>query len=91
MSQYADYGRIGALESWARTVDRAARTRPARNNGPNSINYHLARLDSHRFADATDAQKLAAADAAKRAYFQRLALKSATARRRGGVPDESAA
>lgn len=75
-------GSIGALESWSRTVDRAARTNPARRQAPGSVGYWLSRLDADRFVDATDAQKLAAAEAMRRAYFQRLALKSAQVRRR---------
>lgn len=76
-------GRIGALESWARTPDRSARTRPARSKSPSSIEYWLDQLDPDRFVDATDQQKLDAADAARRAYFQRLAAKSVAARRGG--------
>lgn len=75
-------GRAGALESWANTPDRAARTANGRSAGPGDIEWHLARLDPERFADATDAQKLAAAEAAKKAWYARLAMKSAQARRR---------
>lgn len=57
-------GRIGALESWARTEDRSARTAPAR------------AAFNARFADYPDPE------AARKAYFARLALKSAQARRR---------
>lgn len=57
-------GRIGALESWARTTDRTARTAPARS-------AFLSRFD-----DAEDPA------AARRAYFLRLAAKSAEARRK---------
>lgn len=59
---------IAAHESWAQTDDRAARTAPAR-----------AALDAKFLAaadgDAVKAQHL------RRAHFQRLALKSAQARR----------
>ena len=79
-------GRLGGLLSWANTPDRSARTRPARSSSPSSIEWHLARLDPERFADATHQQKLAADEAARRAYFQRLAMRSAKARRRGGGP-----
>lgn len=75
-------GRAGGLESWARTVDRTARTAPARAKAPGELDYWLERLDPERFADATEAQRLAAADAARRAHFARLALASAKARRR---------
>ena len=75
-------GRYGALKSWSNTVDRSARTRPARSNSPSSLDYHLGRLDPERFADATESQKIAAAEAAKRAYFAEMAMRSAAARRR---------
>jgi hypothetical protein len=75
---------LGAHESWARTADRTARTEPARAKAPSSTEYWLARLDPERFADATDRQKMDAAEAAKKAHFARLALKSAAARRGGG-------
>ncbi len=76
-------GRYGAHRSWANTADRAARTRPARDKSPSSVEYHLARLDPERFAEATAEQRYAAAEAAKRAYFAGLALKSARVRRGG--------
>ncbi len=76
--------RYGALQSWANTVDRSARTRNARAASPSDLDWHLARLPE-KFAEATDAQRLAAAEAARKAYYARLALKSAQARRRGGV------
>lgn len=74
-------GRYGAHESWARTKDRSARTRPARSSSPSSIEWHLAQLPE-QFGDATPAQRLAAAESAKRAYFAKLAIKSANARRK---------
>ena len=77
-------GRIGGFASWNNTVDRPARTAPARNNGPGSIQYHLAKLDPERFANATDEQRRQAAEAGKKAYFARLALASAKARARTG-------
>ena len=70
--------------SWANTPDRAARTANARRNGPGSIEYHMVRLDPVRFADASEQQRLDAADAMRRAYFARLALASAKSRQRGG-------
>ena len=57
--------RFGAHLSWAKTVDRSARTRPARRNSPSSIEYHLDRLPDP-FADATDQQRTQAAEAAKK-------------------------
>jgi hypothetical protein len=82
-------GRLGGLTSWANTPNRSARTAPAVRANPSSIEWHLARLDAERFADATDQQKLEAAEAARRAYFARMAYKSAKARRR--VPSGDAA
>lgn len=76
-------GRYGALKSWSNTVDRTARTRRARDNSPSSIDWHLARL-GEQFADAGDDARLKAAEAARKAYYANLAMKSAAARRRGG-------
>ena len=75
-------GRLGGLRSWANTPDRTARTAYARSRGPASIDYHLERLDPERFAGCTDAQRLAAAEAARKAYYTAIALKSAAARRK---------
>jgi hypothetical protein len=75
-------GRFGAYKSWSRTVDRGVRTAPARAAGPGSIDYWLSKLDPDLFADATDKQKLDAADAKRREFYARLAYKSAQARRR---------
>lgn len=61
-------GKIGAQISWANTRDRAARTAPAR-----------AALEQ-RFLDQADGDPVRAAHLRK-AYFQRLALKSAQVRR----------
>jgi hypothetical protein len=66
-------GRIGALVSWANTPNRAKRTAPARAKGPGSIEYHLARLDPAKFADASTADRIAAAIAARRLYFITIA------------------
>lgn len=64
-------GRIGAHESWARTTDRTARTAPAR-----------AALEQ-KFLDQADGDPVRAAHLRK-AYYARLALKSAQARRKSG-------
>ena len=77
------YGRLGAERSWANTDNRTARTRPARAKSPGSVEYWLERLPSN-FDDATDDQRRAAAEKAKKAYFTELAIKSAKARRAGG-------
>jgi hypothetical protein len=72
----ARYGRIGAYESWAHTEDRTARTAPAR------------RAMLEKFERAVDpdgkltpAERAKRAEFARKAHFQRLALKSAKARR----------
>jgi hypothetical protein len=77
-------GRIGGLVSWSRTVDRPARTRLPRSKSPGDVGWHYDRLDPELFANATEAQKLAAAESAKKAWFAGLALKSAAVRRGGG-------
>lgn len=73
-------GRIGAYQSWANTEDRSARTAPARE------------AFNRRFEDEVDPDRTLApevraqrAEAARKAYFARLALKSAQARRKRGA------
>jgi hypothetical protein len=83
-------GRVGGLASWGNTPDRPARTAAARRRAPGSVDYWLARLDAERFAGASVEQKLAAAESARKAYFARLAMKSAKARRRGGHDSDRA-
>src|SRR3954468_16053015 len=85
--QRRTHSSIGAHESWARTPDRTARTTAARSAGPAELSWHLARLDPERFADATDAQREAAAASARKAYFAKLALAPAKARR-GRTPKD---
>jgi hypothetical protein len=65
-------GSIGGNESWSRTIDRSARTAPAR-----------AALEK-KFLDQAggDPQR---AEHLRKAYFARLALKSAQARRKRGA------
>lgn len=69
-------GKIAAHESWARTEDRSART----------LNGRLAALD--RFEKQVDpegrlptAQRALMAEHARKAHFQRMALRSVEARR----------
>lgn len=76
-SHHAANGRIGALESWANTTDRAGRTKNARENSPACFEYHYARVDE----SITDHQeRVRAAEAAHRAYMLRLAQASAKSR-----------
>jgi hypothetical protein len=63
--------KIAAHTSWANTVDRTARTAKGR------------RAFEDKFLAEADGDELRAASLRK-AYFARMALKSAQARRRGG-------
>lgn len=75
---------IAAHESWARTDDRAARTAAARKAA-------LDRFEREVDPDGTltPQERATRAKHARKAYFARLALKSAQARRRrGGPPDD---
>lgn len=67
---------IAAHESWARTPDRAARTAPARA-------ALLAKFEAQVDPDGTmlPAERALRAEHLRKAHFQRLALKSARARR----------
>lgn len=61
--------RLAAHVSWAKTPHRAERTAAARRSGPSSLDWHMARLPE----DITDPeQRIKAAQAARRAYYQRL-------------------
>jgi hypothetical protein len=62
-------GTIGAHVSWGRTVDRSARTAPARS------------AFDQRFLDEADGDPIRA-NHLRKAYFLRLAAKSVTARRK---------
>lgn len=66
------WGRLGAHVSWANTTDRSARTAPAR-----------AALEQ-KFLDQADGDPLRAAHL-KKAYYARLAIKSAQVRRAAAV------
>ncbi|WP_454778103.1 hypothetical protein [Georgenia muralis] len=68
---------IAAHESWANTSDRSARTAPARA-------AMLARFEAQIDPDGIlpPAERARRAEHARKAYFARLALKSARARRR---------
>ena len=80
MSHHAAAGRIGAHVSWAKTEDRSKRTE----NGRKAF--------MERFYDEVDPDRVLPADEreqraqhARKAYFARLAMKSAAARRRGAA------
>lgn len=73
----ASIARIGAHESWARTPDRSARTAPARA-------ALMAKFEAEVDPDGVllPAERTRRAEHLRKAYFQRLALKSARARRK---------
>ncbi|GAA1706565.1 hypothetical protein [Fodinicola feengrottensis] len=77
--------KIAAETSWSRTVDRSARTRPAREAS-------LKRFEQQVDPDGTlpPAVRAQRAEHAKRAYFAKLALLSAHARRRNKTADGAA-
>lgn len=67
---------IAALESWAQTPDRAARTRNAREAMQQRFEQQV---DPDRVMSPADRAK--AVENARKAYYRRLALKSAEVRR----------
>lgn len=68
--------RIAANTSWANTVDRTARTEKARRTA-------LDRFEKQVPAEITDpVQRAKCAENLKRAFYQRMALRSAQVRRR---------
>ena len=69
-------GEIAAHESWARTKDRSARTAPARR-------AMLDKFEQQVDPDGTlpPADRAKRAENARKAYFKRLALKSAQVRK----------
>ncbi|MQA96267.1 MAG: hypothetical protein GEV11_17070 [Streptosporangiales bacterium] len=78
--------RIAVHESWARTPDRAARTKPATRNGPAApadSPYWQERVDPER--RMSEADRLKAAENARKAYFLRFARAGAAARKRKGA------
>ena len=77
------YGRLGAYESWKRTEDRATRTAPARRAFDRRFDDEV---DPRR--ELTEVERTRRAEFARKAYFQRLALKSAQARRRRRTESE---
>jgi hypothetical protein len=67
---------IAAEESWSRTEDRSARTAPAR---AAALERFEREVDPEGLL--TQAERAKRAEHARKAYFKRLALKSAQARR----------
>ncbi|MQA98058.1 MAG: hypothetical protein GEV11_26890 [Streptosporangiales bacterium] len=76
--------RIAVHIMWSRTPDRAARTRPARDNGPAAPSdspYWLNKVDPDGRMSETD--RLLAAESARKTYYLRLVKKGVAARRKG--------
>lgn len=72
--------RVAAHVSWAQTKDRSARTAPARKA---MLDRFERQVDPT--GELTPAERGIRAEHARQAYFSRLALKSAQARRRAGA------
>jgi hypothetical protein len=75
-SHHAQAGRIGANSRWSREPDRAAATQPARDA---LMRKFEDQVDPDRSLPVDERARRAAS--ARKAHFQRLALKSAQARR----------
>ena len=71
--------RAAQHERWARTADRTAATEAMRASGPNSLRYFENQVDPER--KLPEAQRHAMALSARKAYYTRLALASAKARK----------
>lgn len=74
-------GQVGGNLSWARTADRSARTAPARAASPSDILYWLKKLGPE-MDGASEETRIKAARNLQVAYFARLSLSAAQARRR---------
>lgn len=61
---------IASNTRWSQETDRTLATAPARANGPGSIEYWLKQVDPDQ--QMTYADRLKAADNAKRAFYARL-------------------
>ena len=79
-SQRQYNGAIGAHVSWSRTSDPAARTAPARRA---ALERFEREVDPERVLPPVERARRA--EHAKKAYFLRLALKSAQVRRKAGA------
>jgi hypothetical protein len=70
-------GRLGAYASWAKTEDRAARTLPGRRA---MLDKFEKEVDPE--GELTIQERAKRAEYARKAYYQRLSMKSSAARRR---------
>lgn len=75
--------RLAAHASWSKTPDPSARTKPARDRFQQRFENEV---DPDRVLSSAERQRRA--EAARKAYFTRLALKSAQARRNEKGPME---
>lgn len=71
---------MAAHESWARTLDRSARTAPARRA---LLDKFERQVDPHN--ELTPGKRAELAESARKAHYARLAFLSARARRRRGA------
>jgi hypothetical protein len=71
--------RAAQHERWARTADRTEATAAMRAAGPNGLAYFENQVDPER--KLPEAQRRAMAVSARKAYYARLALASARARK----------
>ena len=71
--------RAAQHERWARTADRTQATQAMRDNGPNGLAYFERQVDPDR--KFPESQRRAMAISARKAYYARLALASARARK----------
>lgn len=74
--------RLAAHTRWAATppAERSVITAKARRNAPGSLDWHMAQVDPEGRYSEADRRKMA--ENHRSAYFQRLALQSAKARRK---------
>lgn len=70
--------RLAVHTSWAKTTDRAARTKPATDASPVHLTYWEKRVDPDGVMD--EATRAKAAENARKAHYQRMAYRSARAR-----------
>lgn len=78
---------LGAFVSWSKTTDRSARTAAARKNSPGSDDRWLREVDPEGVLPIE--QRTQRARAAKSAYFTKLSLASARARRERALPKDT--
>lgn len=82
------HARVAVNESWANTLDRTSRTAPGRAAGPGNLEWYyddhpdagIIGVDPERKLDEHTRNRLA--ESKRKAYYARLALKSAQSRAR---------